>query len=108
MEEYAKYQHSQGHTSLTVTPCGFHVSKSHPFLGASPDGTVYDLSNTEQPFDFLEIKCPFLVRNVTPMEACKQQNFCTLQNVDGTAQPVLYLLHPYLLPNVGTDGCRLV
>ena len=29
-----------GHTGLTVTLCGFHASKSHPFLGASPDGAV--------------------------------------------------------------------
>ena len=33
IEEYTKYQNCYGHTGLTVTSsCGFHVSKSHPFL----------------------------------------------------------------------------
>ena len=96
IEEYTKYQNCYGHTGLTVTSCGFHVSKSHPFLGASPDGAVYDPSNTQQPFGFLEVKCPFTIRNIAPMEACTQHNFfCTLQNKDGTPQPVLRSLHPY-------------
>ena len=56
IEEYTKYQNCNGQTGLTVTSCGFHLGKSYPFLGASPDGVVHDPSNTEQPFGFLEIK----------------------------------------------------
>lgn len=95
-EEYIKHQHCHGHIGLTVTSCGFHVSKSHPFLGASPDGAVYDPSNTEQPFGFLEIKCPYSARNVTPTEACTHHNFfCTLQTTEGISQLMLRPSHPY-------------
>ena len=51
---------------MVVAPCGFFISKSHPFLGASPDGAVYDPSSLNQPFGFLEIKCPYKHKNVTP------------------------------------------
>lgn len=106
MEEYTKYQHSHGHADLTVTPCGFHISKSYPFLGASPDGAVYDPSSTNQPFGFLEIKCPFSFRNITPMEACSHHNFfCTLQNdINGTPQVVLRPQHPYYSQVQGQMG----
>ena len=35
------------------------VCKDYPFLGATPDGTVYDPSNLAHPFGFLEVKCPY-------------------------------------------------
>ena len=35
---------------LTVGPCGFLVCEQYPFLGVTPDGTVYDPTNLEQPF----------------------------------------------------------
>ena len=57
--EYIAYQQSHGHPQLTVSPSGFLVSSDHPFLGASPDGAVYDPSSTQYPFGFLEIKCPY-------------------------------------------------
>ena len=48
-----------GIDGLTVGPCGFLVCEQYPFLGATPDGTVYDPTNLEQPFGFLEVKCPY-------------------------------------------------
>ena len=69
LEEYTKHQNCYGHTGLTVTSCGFHVSKSHSFLGSSPGGAVYDPSNTEQPLGFLEIKSPFTVCYIIHMES---------------------------------------
>ena len=45
LKVYEEHQHRTGHTDLTVCPVGFHVSISHPLLGASPDGGVYDPSN---------------------------------------------------------------
>ena len=73
--EYVKYQHSHGHPSLTVTPVGFHISLSHPYLGASPDGAVYDPSTASEPFGFVEVKCPYTARNMTPVEACSGSSF---------------------------------
>ena len=48
---------------------------SHPFHGASPDGAVYGPSNLQQPFGFLEIKCPYSHQNVLPGEACDDPKF---------------------------------
>ena len=64
------YHHSHGHAGLSVSASGFHVSLSHPYLGASPDGTVYDSTNVHRPFSFIEVKSPYIVRNMTPVEAC--------------------------------------
>ena len=35
-----QHQQHNGHDELTVSNIGFHVSRSHSFLGASPDGGV--------------------------------------------------------------------
>ena len=50
VKAYVTYQERHGHPNITVTKCGFHISNTHPFLGASPDGAVYDPSTAEQPF----------------------------------------------------------
>ena len=73
---YISYQHVQGLDNLTVGPCGFFISESHSFLGATPDGTVYDPSDMQQPFGFIEVKCPYTQRNSTPAEACSSPGFC--------------------------------
>ena len=53
LKEYIAYQHSHGHPDLAVSPSGFLINKDyHPCLGATPDGAVYDPSNTQQPFGF--------------------------------------------------------
>ena len=56
-----RHKQRHGHTNLSVAACGFYISESHPFLGASPDSTVYDPSTPDTPFGFLEIKCPILI-----------------------------------------------
>jgi len=58
IQAYIQHQQCNGHDGLTVCKVGFHVSRSHPFLGASPDGGVYDPS-CEQPYGFIEVKCPY-------------------------------------------------
>ena len=75
IEKYVEFQHDHGHPSLTVTASGFYISMTDPYLGASPDGAVYDPSNASQPFGFVEVKCPYTARNMTPVEACLQPNF---------------------------------
>ena len=76
--EYVTFQHMNGHPDLVFTQSGFFISEEYPFLGATPDGLIYDPSSS-QPFGFLEIKCPFSHRNVTPTAACDTSKFyCTL------------------------------
>ena len=76
IREYIAYQKLHGHPHLTVSPSGFLISCEHPFLGASPDGAVYDPANTQYPFGFLKIKCPYTARNILPSEACRDSTFC--------------------------------
>ena len=82
ISEYIAYQRSRGHPDIAVSPSGFLVSTTHPFLGASPDGAVFDPSNTLQPFGFLEVKCPYSARMLTPTDACATSGFCC------TADPI--------------------
>ena len=44
------------------------------FLGASPDGSVYDPSSPE-PYGYLEIKCAFKYQDMDPREAAKKSDF---------------------------------
>lgn len=97
VDAYIRHQQSHGHTNLTVSPCGFYISKTHPFLGASPDSTVYDPSTPEEPFGFVEIKCPYTHRNITPIEASLTSGFCSSPQVSmsGSTQLCLHENHPY-------------
>ena len=51
-----------------------YVSSKHGFLAASPDGIV--MSSSEDTTGVIEIKCPYVCRNVTVIEACTQKGFC--------------------------------
>ena len=48
-----------------------------------PDGAVYDPSNSEQPFGFVEIKCPYSARETTPYEAAQSSGFFCIVNSTG-------------------------
>lgn len=76
IKEYISYQHSHGHKDLIVTPSGVIINPTYSFLGASPDGAIYDPLNPQQPFGYLEVKCPYSARNLTPIEACGRSGFC--------------------------------
>ena len=97
IQAYLDHKHSCGADDLTVGPCGFLVCEQHPFLGATPDGTVYDPRNPEQPFGFLEVKCPYSHRDRTPAEACGMPGFCCHLETDsdGSQQIKLRRNHPY-------------
>ena len=75
VKEYVSYQRSHGHSDIMVTASGVIINPDYFFLGASPDGAVYDPSNPEQPYGFLEVKCPYTVRNQSPSEACATSGF---------------------------------
>ena len=71
VQTYTEHQHQNGHSGLYVCSTGLYVSTctSHPFLATSPDGAVYD-ATVSHPYGFLEIKCPFSQRHLSPVEAC--------------------------------------
>ena len=97
IQAYIDHKQSCGINELTVGPCGFYICDAHPFLGATPDGTVYDPTNPEQPFGFLEVKCPYSHRDRTPTEACAMPGFCCEIDTqsDGTQVIKLRRNHPY-------------
>ena len=74
IHEYFIVQRQQGF-DLTVRPCGLLISEIHSFLGVTPDGTVYDPSDTEHP---LEGKCPYIHRDRTPLKACVPPGICCI------------------------------
>jgi len=99
IEEYQKHQQRFGHQELTVCPVGFLVcqSETHPFLGTSHNGVVYDPLNTPHPFGFMEIKCLYSHRHHTPLEACSDPKFCCELRTASSENPSIVLKHnhPY-------------
>ena len=96
IEAYINYQHEQGKAGLTVGPCGIIVSDSYPFLGATPDGTVYDPICTDQPFGFIEVKCPFSHQHQNPLEAGNLSSFFCNVRLSNNAEVVrLQQSHKY-------------
>lgn len=66
---------------FTVFEAGLVVNPTLPFLGATPDGKVFDPTEKE-PFGLLEIKCPFGWRDSSFQNACNDPTFmCEI--VDG-------------------------
>ena len=93
IKEYVSYQHSHGHTDLMVSSSGVIINPEYYYLGASPDGSVYDPTTKEQSFGYLEVKCPYATRNLTPVEACGKNGFFC--EVDATGQLKLKQSSPY-------------
>ena len=75
LSEYTKHHHSLGNCNIVVCKAGFVICEEHPFLGASPDGYVYD-SHSETAYGLVEIKCPYKYRNFSPNDAAKESDFC--------------------------------
>ena len=107
VDQYIAHQRSCGHTDLTVAPCGFYISKSYPYLGATPDGAVYDPSSLNEPFGFLEVKCPYTHRNGTPEQASTTAGFCCSMDIS-TGKLTLRTNHMYYAQVQGqmAIGCR--
>ena len=41
-EAFINKLNSEGKKGVSITKCGFFISKTHGFLGASPDGIITD------------------------------------------------------------------
>ena len=108
IQAYLSYQHQQGRDSITVGPSGILVSETYPFLAATPDGTVYDPTNLDQPFGFIEVKCPYSHRNRTPLEACSFPGFCCNVQSNESGTQVLHLrAESYIFCSSSRpNGCR--
>ena len=78
---------------MVASPCGIFINTEFPFLGATPDGSVYDPNELEQPYGYLEVKCPYSVRDRTPEEAWSASNFYC--NLDSTRKLKLKETHQY-------------
>ena len=90
---YLDYQHNHGHPGLAYAPSGLVISKTHPYLAASPDGALYDSSDSQQPLGYLEVKCPYSQRNKSPADACSSPGFCCL--LDSSQHLTLRRNHHY-------------
>lgn len=93
--DYADRMRETGHTDLQVRRCGLLLHPAYEYLGASPDGQVFDPSSTDK-HGLLEIKCPYTAyqQDLTPEEACDQSSsFCS--TLDSLNQPKLRKDHAY-------------
>ena len=71
--------------SYKVVTTGIHVCMNKPWLAASPDGLVEDLSEPpEQRHSLLEIKCSYSARMLKPSAACTELNRFCCGLVNGT------------------------
>ena len=102
LDAYVKQQRSNGHTDLYATSSGVIIFCTHPFLGASPDASVYDPSNSLQPFGFVEIKCPHKYKDVTPDCAATNKDFVLEREPGG--QLVFKRTHVYYSQVQGQMG----
>jgi len=71
---YAKKMQKSAPT-FAVFDAGLSVSPAIPYLGASPDGKVYDPIATGSKYGLLEIKCPFSKRGETLDQAAQDPDF---------------------------------
>ena len=81
------------------------MSPDYPLLRASPDRSVYDCSEPIT-FGFVEVKCPYKHRYITPAEACSDPSFCSrLVMCNGTEQLTLKESHPYCYTYTVRSNC---
>jgi len=68
------------HPGITVKKAGLLLDPTVPYLASSPDGFV-TCTHCAPTQGLLEIKCPSVLRNKTPEEACEDKHFfCHLVN----------------------------
>ena len=76
ISSYVYYQQSKG-KFVQIESCGLYIDKEFPWLAASPDGIVTDLSRASHGKGCLEIKCPYVCEKQTVSDACRNiSGFC--------------------------------
>lgn len=92
VERYVADKRTSG-TPVRVRGCGLVLSTQHRYIGASPDGVVFDKS-AKPHFGLLEVKCPYspFTKSLSVEDAAAQENFC-LEVVGGSLR--LRKNHPY-------------
>ena len=93
LARYTEHQKASRHPEFLVTKSGFLINPACSFLGASPDGAVYDPSHHHNPYGFLEIKCPYSARDKTPLEAAADPSFYF--TIGGDGDLILKRSHSY-------------
>lgn len=79
VKDYVTEKNHNGNTQVTVARCGFFVSKTHGYLGASPDGLVSDPSFVP-PSGLLEMKYIQVLEEETLQDALLRKRICTVEN----------------------------
>ena len=72
---------------VAVRSCGLVLDTNHRYLGASPDGMVFD-STASPRYGLLEIKCPFsaYTKKLTIDQAANEDRSFCVQNINGRLQ----------------------
>lgn len=75
INDYKLLKQSQGDEGITVSKCGFFVSKEHGYLGASPDGLVHDPSASDSE-GLIEVKYVQTSKDETLEKALLRKSIC--------------------------------
>ena len=73
---------------VNVRSCGLVLHTQFKFLGASPDGMVYDTSSLQGQYGLLEVKCPYkpYLNKKTVLQACEEDSSFCCSAKDGLIQ----------------------
>ena len=75
LSKYKEEMMALGHGNMMISRSGLWVCSDHPYLGASPDASVFD--TVLESHGFAEVKCPYKHRQITPQEAARvDPSFC--------------------------------
>ncbi|KAJ8252146.1 hypothetical protein COCON_G00214580 [Conger conger] len=66
---------------VNYSPCGFVIHPDAPWLGSSPDGLIYDPTESP-PFGLLEVKCPH-AKSYVDCSYLKCKDSCLSQDLNG-------------------------
>ena len=74
IKAYYSLKKQEGKTVSVCSKCGFVVNPTSPWLGASPDFLVSDVTEVND-LGIGEVKCPYAKRDMTIKEACQDNTF---------------------------------
>ena len=63
------------HQDFKLQSCGLYVDRTHPYIGASPDGIMYCKCHQKS---VIEIKCPYSIKDETIQDGVGKCNFLTV------------------------------